>query len=421
MEENNDALPLQTNDETAAPEVSPNRKKRKKRRGRLDFTFDDRHRIDLSFIPKPKKYKSINHADLLSCISKKRRRKEKRNNNSEQEESQQQESSSSLDNATTTIQDFSSIESNEEARHQAYEQFYNVKSRKQEISEEIAQLEANVQKIQEQLKVAQDKVQTAKDQLASQESLVQQATKVIYNIQLQAPNVAWNQNYEKLKKYKEEHGHIDLPSRCQKDPTLDPLCIWLSRQKAFFQQYCAGEATTQWPYRILALETLGVRWAKLKDKWQDNFEKLVQFQKEHEGSTLVPTKSHPDRNFSSWVANQRYEYKLWQESKRTGKELKKGGLTQERVDKLNSIGFVWNVFDEKWKEMFGQLLRYKEEYGDVNAVSERTASPALARWVKRQRLEYQMVQNGEGKNSKKCKLTDDRIRQLEEVGLILAL
>ena len=50
----------------------------------------------------------------------------------------------------------------------------------------------------------------------------------------------------------------------------------------------------------------------------------------------------PDRALGVWVGEQRGHYKRWREGKHTG------SMTQERYEKLNKLGFVWNHWDAQW-------------------------------------------------------------------------
>ena len=58
--------------------------------------------------------------------------------------------------------------------------------------------------------------------------------------------------------------------------------------------------------------------------------KLKAYKTEH-GDCLVPARYKKDPQLGTWVKNHRQEYRKGQ--------LKK----QDRIDKLNSIGFVWNL------------------------------------------------------------------------------
>ena len=41
----------------------------------------------------------------------------------------------------------------------------------------------------------------------------------------------------------------------------------------------------------------------------------------------------------------------------------KGGLSQERIDRLDDLGFNWSRMSKKWLKKFEELEKYKQEHG----------------------------------------------------------
>lgn len=72
-----------------------------------------------------------------------------------------------------------------------------------------------------------------------------------------------------------------------------------------------------------------------REQWEENYERLAKFQRET-GHCRI-TQAMTDCSFYSWISRQRHMYKLW----KTGKKV---SLDQDKIDRLNSIGFVWNVY-----------------------------------------------------------------------------
>jgi hypothetical protein len=52
-------------------------------------------------------------------------------------------------------------------------------------------------------------------------------------------------------------------------------------------------------------------------------------------------------------------------------------------ESLQSIGFVWNLLDHQWEDMFAKLEEYWEEYGDYLIPQDYKEDPPLGRWVNR--------------------------------------
>ena len=91
---------------------------------------------------------------------------------------------------------------------------------------------------------------------------------------------------------------------------------------------------------------------------------------------------------------------------------KKTSLTQERVDILTNIGFIWiAVADIPWQTRLEQLKGYKEKYGNCLVPNKFKEENALGRWVDKQRHDYRKLKEG-----KKSVMVEERIRQLEELG-----
>lgn len=60
-------------------------------------------------------------------------------------------------------------------------------------------------------------------------------------------------------------------------------------------------------------------------------------------------------------------------------------LSPERVEKLNKVGFVWDVHEALWLERFEDLKKYRRDHGDTCVHRE---CWALYKWVEKQRADY---------------------------------
>ena len=93
--------------------------------------------------------------------------------------------------------------------------------------------------------------------------------------------------FERLKEYKEEYGDCLVPKRYADDPKLG---LWVSRQRRIST---LDDKTKK--ERRDKLNSIGFVWSvreagrssKLDKKWNDKFERLVQYKQEH-GDCLVP-------------------------------------------------------------------------------------------------------------------------------------
>ena len=82
-------------------------------------------------------------------------------------------------------------------------------------------------------------------------------------------------------------------------------------------------------------------------------------------------------------------------------------LAQDRIDRLDSIGFKWSTREEQWKARFKELLAYRSDHGDCNFP---TSQGKLGHWVSKQRKTYLAGS-----------LAQDRIDRLSGIGFKWAL
>jgi hypothetical protein len=92
-----------------------------------------------------------------------------------------------------------------------------------------------------------------------------------------------------------------------------------------------------------------------------------------------------------WVMTQRQMYR-------------KGKLSQDRILRLEAIGFVWSRQELAWDEMYQRLVNYKRIHGDCDVLQEWREDPQLGSWVVKQKY-----------LRKKGLLTKERIMKLNEV------
>ena len=124
-------------------------------------------------------------------------------------------------------------------------------------------------------------------------------------------------------------------------------------------------------------------------KWNVRYSELEAFKAEH-GHCKAP-KSHGP--LGAWVNNQRIAYRT-------------NGLPEERVRKLEDLGFVWNPQGKQptWDERLDELTKYRAEHG--HCIVPVSHGP-LANWVNSQRLAH-----------RKGKLSEERARKLDDLGIV---
>ena len=71
-------------------------------------------------------------------------------------------------------------------------------------------------------------------------------------------------------------------------------------------------------------------------EWDTKFNELVAYKNTHGRSCNVPFKYAKNPQLAKWVNNQRRQYKKFQQDPATS------SMTQERIERLESIAFQWN-------------------------------------------------------------------------------
>mmetsp|Transcript_2126 Transcript_2126/g.3267 ORF Transcript_2126/g.3267 Transcript_2126/m.3267 type:complete len:542 (-) Transcript_2126:127-1752(-) len=297
----------------------------------------------------------------------------------------------------------------------AYSELEAAKQEREIVAKYVEEVLAEAEMLEAKLKKVHERLEQAKIRLQREEETVKRAADAVGEAELRVP-CSWNNNYQKLVAYKEKHGHIKLPVRCPEDKELDSLCIWVAHQKARYKLYIHGEVKTKKPHRITALENLGIEWVVKGTMWQQKYDELLVFKERH-GHCMVPTRTSKEyKDLGIWVGVQRTEYKNLKDGKTTQ-------LTPDRIELLEKAGFIWNVTDLKWQEMYQKLVSFRGQEGHCNVPDRYPPDQPLANWVARQRKEYQLLcdQNvnnevDEKGRTRRMRMTQERLKFLNDIG-----
>ena len=141
----------------------------------------------------------------------------------------------------------------------------------------------------------------------------------------------WWARYEELKKYKETHGNCNVARREGK------LGYWVGAQRTQYRNNLNGKIPALTQERIGLLNELGFDWGEEVNytAWDSRFEELKEYKLKH-GHANVPWRWIHNRPLAHWVVTQRNKYKALKDGKQTN-------LTQEQIEKMESIGFSWST------------------------------------------------------------------------------
>ena len=124
----------------------------------------------------------------------------------------------------------------------------------------------------------------------------------------------------------------------------------LKQQRRQYKAYKLGKASQLTTERRERLEKLGFTFqVRSRPQWDKRYEELVEYKKKH-GDCKVPQHFSENRALGKWVAKQREQYKL----KKKGRH---SFLTPDREEKLNNIGFLWQVRSAIAEENEDELQR----------------------------------------------------------------
>ena len=184
-----------------------------------------------------------------------------------------------------------------------------------------------------------------------------------------------------LTAFKKEHGHCCVPLHPAKYRALATWLIEVRRRK---KKRFSDRG------RIRQLDRLGVVWEPWNQKWKDRFADLVAYRAKY-GDCNVPADWSEDPRLASWVEKQRQSRRL-------------NTLTQDRLERLDTIGFVWTPAEGVWESKYAALVEYQRLHGHCRVPTDHAS---LGRWVSMMR----------GKR-KQGKLSEKRIRRLDELGFV---
>jgi len=279
-----------------------------------------------------------------------------------------------------------------------------------EARRKMNQLLQTQSRAQEDLKVAQQnleqskqRVEFSKSQLERTDQDVHQGTEDLTDALLQEPT-HWNAMYRKMVEYKEKHGHVDvkrnpLKSEKEANPDIVKLGSWVGRVRLEARRP-VGHPDHIEPYKVIALNRLGFNWEPRENYWMEKYEELKNYMK-NSGKSKMPTRKEP---LGVWCDGQVLEYNKFNSG------IKPCYITKERIDMLNSIGFIWDRMGTAWKELFNELKAYSNKNGHCH-VPANYGDKTLFRWIAKQRKKYKNYKAG-----KKPTLTHEQVKQLEEIG-----
>ena len=265
---------------------------------------------------------------------------------------------------------------------------------------------------------------------------------------------AWEDAFIKLQKFKEREGHCRVQAKHKEGDFI--LGAWVTTQRL--------EKGTHSSERTQKLDALGFVWDLNAAQWEESFSKLEQFYK-REGHLKVPQGFKEDEfNLGNWIATLRskkgthssehkqrlddlgffeenevdkninldpweygYQHLLKfrdreghcrvpkgfkEDNFNLGNWVVAGRLAErhlliDKIERLNALGFIWDVLTDQWEEGFKQLKQLKEREGHCNVHHHHKTEDgfALGKWIHTQR-------------TAKGSLPTDHLERLDALGFV---
>ena len=204
---------------------------------------------------------------------------------------------------------------------------------------------------------------------------------------------SWEEMYQNLLTYKEEHGNCNVPSLTTK------LGRWVSTQRQRKKGNLQGtEPLTD--DQIMRLENIGFQWRQKPNSgfkwWDEMYEELEEYYNTHGNCLVRESSSTTNGKLGSWVSRQRLRRR-------------NGELPESQIILLDEINFEWEsgTINHTWEDNFRLLQQFHELNGHSDVP---TSGSFLGGWVARQRM------NRRTQRTNWKPLTDDQIRRLDSLG-----
>lgn len=200
----------------------------------------------------------------------------------------------------------------------------------------------------------------------------------------------WDDNFEALKQYYQQNGHCDVGTTVSWNASTT-LSSFVQNQRKEYKKWQKGENSHIDERKIDMLDSIEFIWDKNRLVWENRFKELLAFKKEF-GHLNVPMKY---KTLGQWVTKHR-------------KTKKSGMLSKEKMDRLDEIGFIWDVKEWQFQRGLRKMKDFKARHGHLKI---KITDGEFGSWFYTRRKEYLQYLNGE-----KTTLSEQHRLELENIG-----
>lgn len=199
----------------------------------------------------------------------------------------------------------------------------------------------------------------------------------------------WDTNFGLLQKYIKKHKV--LPKVDYVTDTGIKLGAWLGVQRS---RHNKGILSLE---RTVKLEKLGALLDVSKDNWEKRFQQAKDFYNTNGNLYFKGCKMIYDKGLGAWLSRQRVLHA-------------KGKLSSTQIQKLESIGMMWDLYKEHWDYMYERAKEFYIAHGHLHiSKNPRTSDDyKLGLWLDEQRKNYRIHKN----------IDEKQIQRLEAIGMM---
>jgi len=198
-------------------------------------------------------------------------------------------------------------------------------------------------------------------------------------------NTKWTEMFQLLVQFSKREGHCNVYRYHEEDG--QKLGMWLCRQRLYQKK---GGLSAD---RIRHLGQVGVVWSISHAEKMMN---LMYQYKCREGNCEVPRFHVEDgMKLGMWLQDQK-------------QQRKRNNLNDERIHRLDQLGIVWDIHDDRWEKMYNIWCNYIKRTGHSNVPRSYVENgQKLGMWLHTQR-----------KFKKRGTMNEKRSALLEEAGIV---
>ena len=186
----------------------------------------------------------------------------------------------------------------------------------------------------------------------------------------------WERNFAAAVEYYKEHGHLNVPVKY-----VNSSGIRLGRWLGNIRDLHAGKKMRGNPpteEQIARLNAIGMVWTNnLETRWEKGFSEAREYARKHK--TLITR--------SGYVSPSGYNLDVW--LLKQDQMLKKGKLSEERKQRLDSLGVEW-MRKDPWLFRYGLVAKYYEENQTIDIPRTVVVEGVwIGKWIINQKKMYE--------------------------------